>query len=287
MARKRYYSEDDIEAGVTPSRLKRLSRAKQIQYLVWWFNSMYEDPAQETPYNSEEGGYLYIWGGPYAADEELYDEFGSFISEEVIQSAVEEVTSDGIFDWAPGHNHPDHKRDDEDYEDSRDERQAYEVNFDEIMRQIDSGQAASFGDDWERSKRREIIQDLNELELHLPVAVREHGGMGHNQPPEQYVLSEDRANLIREAASIIRGELSRDEPDAKSVANAASIFRSALSWTGKKIDKAADEFASTFGKSLGATAAIATTAYFSGVGPIIGRIWTNTIEWLGHVMSML
>jgi len=30
----------------------------------------------DTPYNGAEGGYLYIHGGPYTAEDELYRRFG-------------------------------------------------------------------------------------------------------------------------------------------------------------------------------------------------------------------
>ena len=68
MAKKsRYYSEDDPEIGVTPSRLKRLGRDKQLEYMHAWFHRYYQDPVHETPHESAEGGYIYIWGGPYNA----------------------------------------------------------------------------------------------------------------------------------------------------------------------------------------------------------------------------
>jgi hypothetical protein len=105
--RTRYYSEEDPEIGVTPSQLKRASKERQVAYLTFWFNNLYEDPAMETPYNGREGGYLYVHGGPYDAREEFYDGFGNLVSEETIEAAVEEVEGDGTLDWAPTHNHPD------------------------------------------------------------------------------------------------------------------------------------------------------------------------------------
>src|ERR1019366_5514473 len=77
--RRRYYSEDDCERGITPSQLKRAGRARQKEYMRYWFYRNFEDPANETPYNSEEGGYLFIWGGPYDAREELYAEFEKLV----------------------------------------------------------------------------------------------------------------------------------------------------------------------------------------------------------------
>jgi hypothetical protein len=73
-----------------------------------WFLSRYWDPANETPYNSKEGGYLYIYGGPYDAKEELDHQFCDMASEEDIQAVVDDVESDGIFEWAPIHTELDY-----------------------------------------------------------------------------------------------------------------------------------------------------------------------------------
>jgi hypothetical protein len=73
-----------------------------------WFVSRYWDPANDTPYNSEEGGYLYINGGPYDADEELYGRFADICSEEAIREVIDDVESDGITEWAPIHTEPDY-----------------------------------------------------------------------------------------------------------------------------------------------------------------------------------
>jgi hypothetical protein len=51
-------------------------------------------------YDSKEGGYQYIYGGPYDAYEELESEFGSIYSDELIKSAVEELESTGPLEWS-------------------------------------------------------------------------------------------------------------------------------------------------------------------------------------------
>jgi hypothetical protein len=50
--------------AVKPSQLKRFGRARQIDYMRYWFSRNYEDPSNETPHSSEDGGFQYIWGGP-------------------------------------------------------------------------------------------------------------------------------------------------------------------------------------------------------------------------------
>lgn len=73
-----------------------------------WFLSRFCDPANETPYDGREGGYLYVHGGPYSAEEELYRRFGELFQDEVVRAVIEDVEADGILDWAPIHTEPDY-----------------------------------------------------------------------------------------------------------------------------------------------------------------------------------
>lgn len=103
------------EERFTPSQFRRLSRARKVEAMVQWFYSNYQDPVHETSYNGREGGYLWNHGGPYDADEELQDEFSDLADFEVIQDAVSEATSDGIYEWAPiRSDHDDYTDDDYD-----------------------------------------------------------------------------------------------------------------------------------------------------------------------------
>jgi hypothetical protein len=65
--------------------------------IVSWFFDNFEDPAESTPY---EGEYIYIWGGPYDAREEIDDAFGAVTSVDVIDAAAEQIEHDG-YEWAP------------------------------------------------------------------------------------------------------------------------------------------------------------------------------------------
>lgn len=75
-------------------------RQARIDRMVEWFHSNFEDPANRTPYESAEGGYIYIWGGPYDALDQIASEFPNE-DQDLIEAAVEEVQSDGIFEWSP------------------------------------------------------------------------------------------------------------------------------------------------------------------------------------------
>ncbi len=63
-----------------------------------WFYQHYTDPVENTPYETAEGGYQYIWGGPYDPLEELSSKFGGQFPEEVIEELADELT-DISFEW--------------------------------------------------------------------------------------------------------------------------------------------------------------------------------------------
>jgi hypothetical protein len=72
-----------------------------VDAIVDWFHSNFEDPAQNTPYEGAEGGYQFIWGGPYDAREEITGYFGDL--PEAVLEAVFEKLDEGM-DWAPNDN---------------------------------------------------------------------------------------------------------------------------------------------------------------------------------------
>lgn len=71
-----------------------------ISEMKEWFLNTYEDPAESCPFESREGGYFYLKGGPYNAEEELSSEFGSTYPDAEIQRAAEELEQEhGVYDW--------------------------------------------------------------------------------------------------------------------------------------------------------------------------------------------
>lgn len=74
-------------------------REAKKEELKAWFFQHYEDPVHNTPYESAEGGYIYIWGGPYEALDVLYDEFGGTVDEDIIQEVAKELDQE-CFEWA-------------------------------------------------------------------------------------------------------------------------------------------------------------------------------------------
>src|SRR5437773_11425536 len=83
-----------------PETLRSASREQQLETMEAWFRTRYEDPVERTPHQSSEGGYIWIWGGPYDAEEELCSEFEGIVPEDVIEELASTL-SDECWEWAP------------------------------------------------------------------------------------------------------------------------------------------------------------------------------------------
>ena len=94
------------DSEITSSELQQSDRETQLEVMRNWFFSIYEDPVENTPYESIEGGYIYIWSGPYEASEELADEFGGIVPDEIIDALVSEL-NEISWVWT---NHPEAHR---------------------------------------------------------------------------------------------------------------------------------------------------------------------------------
>lgn len=84
--------------SVPAEELKALSPETQREIMLNWFTSRYEDPVHRTPYDSSEGGYVWIYGGPFDAEEELRGEFEGVIDEKVIVELAESLSHE-CSDW--------------------------------------------------------------------------------------------------------------------------------------------------------------------------------------------
>lgn len=90
MSQDRLFSEDEFPMP-PESVLSQLDREEQIEAMKEWFFEHYTNPVHNSPYISAEGGYQYIWGGPYDAQEELEKEFGGIVPEDVIEEVADEL----------------------------------------------------------------------------------------------------------------------------------------------------------------------------------------------------
>jgi hypothetical protein len=150
------WDEPQLDPLTHPPDLSGLENEEAVEVIREWFLANFEDPAHHTPYISAEGGYQYIWGGPYDARDVMGDVFGEQASEDLIEAAVTEIERDGITDWAPT--------------DSR--RQPPEDDItDETIADPHSLHAR-------------MLRRIEALEETLGQLAPHHPGIGHNHPPE-------------------------------------------------------------------------------------------------------
>jgi hypothetical protein len=98
---KTKYLDPESGRDVTADELAKLRPEEQKQIIKHWFLEHYENPAENTPYDSAEGGYIYIWGGPHEADEVLWSEFCDIIPENFLREIAEELEEEcGTDEWA-------------------------------------------------------------------------------------------------------------------------------------------------------------------------------------------
>ena len=90
---------EDWDMGGTSPLPNIDENADVIDLMVTWFLENFEDPDNETPYDGEEGGYLYIWGGPFDAHE-ILEEYFETASPQDRDEAVNIIEEAG-YEWAP------------------------------------------------------------------------------------------------------------------------------------------------------------------------------------------
>src|SRR5215470_14044536 len=73
------------DTTIDEAHLKDADEETQIEAMRSWFHENFQDPVEETPYDSGEGGYIYIYGGPYDPREQLEARFAGTVAEDVIE----------------------------------------------------------------------------------------------------------------------------------------------------------------------------------------------------------
>jgi hypothetical protein len=94
---------DGLEPETETPDLEDVDRDYAIDAMRRWFFENYEDPAQHMPYESREGGYQYIWGGPFDVEEVIRDNFEGHVPEDWLIEAIANIQRDG-YEWVPAIN---------------------------------------------------------------------------------------------------------------------------------------------------------------------------------------
>jgi hypothetical protein len=227
---ERPFIEDGSQFGVSQAGFARMERGQQRELMIHWFFENFEDPINETPWDGETKTYLYLWGGPYNANDQIWEKFGDFVPEALIAEVVEKIESDGI-DWAPRSNSPfyAHDRDEEDEESP--EPPSLEIYLDEPSERYGSSQ--------EREARAEALEAIENLRRTLQT--RRPIGIGHNRPPDD-LLQPDEISQLPQALQELSAVLQEPDPEIALVKRWAAPLRAAViasaKWTVKKLDGA-------------------------------------------------
>jgi hypothetical protein len=95
------YFDPESEHDLTPAEIGKLPPERQTEIAKHWFFQHYEDPVHNTPYESAEGGYIYIWGGPHDAHDVLHSEFSDIIPTDVVEATADQLENEhDVRDWA-------------------------------------------------------------------------------------------------------------------------------------------------------------------------------------------
>lgn len=262
MAKKRPFLEDGSQYGVSRSQFRRMRKAEKREGMLQWFSQNYEDPAENTPYESAEGGYQYIWGGPYEARDELYVQFGGIVPEQLIEEVAQEIERHGSFHWVPVQKGGDP---DERGSSDEDEPASLDIYLDEPSPQ--------YGTSAEKDARRKALIALERLEK--IITKRQAIGIGHNQPPE--TLEGPDLPEVQKAVAELKLEFQQFNPTIAKIKQWAKPLRDVLvvagKWAAKKADKAVDAAMVAIGTGVGG---YALTQLF----PPIHDAFNAVINWL-------
>lgn len=220
-----------VSLNIRPSsaapEIEDFDREALIETIKEWFFANYEDPAENTPYESREGGYQYIWGGPYDAREEIEIHFTD-VPEDVIEEIVGELEGTAV-DWAPNSNRI----------------------FDEDP--PDNGGQTSY---------EELQLRLNELERVIAKINPISSLIGSNHPPEDIGVppyrDEDKQQ-IEQAVAILRAPEDQLVQNAKQTIEVAEILKTKGEKLREFFARHGDKFVESFSSQLGKRAADSVT----------------------------
>ena len=94
------YLNPSTNRNIQAQNLISLPIEEQLETLEYWFRLRYEDPAERTPYETAEGGYLWIWGGPFETREVIENEFSTIVDSSVIETVISNLEQECYY-WAP------------------------------------------------------------------------------------------------------------------------------------------------------------------------------------------
>lgn len=83
------------------SWLANASEGEQDAAVRQWFLTRFEDPANHMPFDSREGGYFWVYGGPYDPDDEIQERFSGIVPDKVLAQVIRDLVEHTGSEWAP------------------------------------------------------------------------------------------------------------------------------------------------------------------------------------------
>lgn len=208
--------------GFTADQIADMTPNEKVDLMVEWFKHQFEDPQNDTPYVKDHGGYLYLWGGPFDASDQIQAEFSNAIDFDTMMLAVDRVQADGVVEWAPqtGGDFYEHPEDEEDG--------------------VATGAVVDGDGEWppvipvpqpippEPEARAEVLLRLDELENLLQpliervrIEAQASAMMGHNNPPEPMEIAQavtrEEWLQVQTAVEAIRQQAQSEQPNIVTV----------------------------------------------------------------------
>lgn len=249
-----------LAASSIPDIDEDISLDDAVAVVEEWFLHNFEDPVHSTPYSSEDGGYSYVWGGPFEASEildEAYDyELRSDVKEEVLSSL--EAMGDT---WV--------------------------ISQGRILPPDDDEEAESAGP--VEASHQSLLEKVGAVERVLAEIDQARGGIGHNRPPES-IDEEPITDLDRremgEALSLLKAQPAQPSASAfMSIEAALGTLRKAAIKIGSYLAQRGNDFVTSAVKSAGdATGkAIIGLGAWSLLGNEVNDLIAAGLKWLGLI----
>lgn len=272
---ERPFLEDGSQFGVSADGFKEMDIEDQRELMIAWFHQNFEIPENgNAMWEGEDKRWIYIWGGPYDAKEQLWEKFEDLVSEELIDEVVEIVERNGAIEWAPASSSPF-------YDIHGIEPEPWDPKL-PTLDEIANEAGKAYGSPEDYVARGGVKDTLHEFRAKLRLD-ENYSGIGHNQPPDAIEDDEDVKRRFGPIVQELRSEFERPDPRVGIVHSATRRFRDALiatgKWLWKKFDIAADEAAKAAGKALG-VALVASPFISADFREAAFKLFHALMEWL-------
>jgi hypothetical protein len=225
------WDEVQLRPVSPPPDLSGLTIDETTDAIKSWFYANFEDPVENTPW--DEGEYVYIWGGPYQADDIINSAFGGFASEKLLEAVISEIENEGL-NWVP--------------------------NSGRTQAPEDLGREAPDPPD-PRALHAAMLHRIATLESALAQVEMPRRGIGDNNPPEPIDFDGVTPTDLREveaAIAVLKSQPAVPAARPNDAERAVSTLRfiasrlsSAAAATGRYFAKQADTFITAAAKEAG------------------------------------